>query len=148
MLGLFGKKEHPERKQLRLEFEKATSALRTADELTQTVIGHAINMTNSMFARRFGSVQGFTALSLGDKVACMQQLTAFEARVAEKDPHMRLGTALFKMWIGALAEDDTELVQKFAEELVVFSRKGEKLGVLGSNYRSRVSERAKRMCRW
>jgi hypothetical protein len=131
VFGLFSKKEDHDRKHLRLEFAKVISALNGADDLTQTVVGHAINMTNSMFIERFGSVQAFSALPKHDKAAYIQQLSAFETRVADKDPHMCLGTALFKMWIGALAEDDAELVRKFGEELARFSRKGEKLGFGG-----------------
>ena len=35
-----------------------------------------------------------------------------------------LGFGLFKMWVGATAELDTELMQKFSLELAYFSKKG------------------------
>lgn len=59
MFGFLKKKEPPGRRELREEFEKFTNALRRADDVTQMAVGHSINMANSMFIKRFGSINAF-----------------------------------------------------------------------------------------
>lgn len=125
MFKLFGKAEDPHRKEVRRQFSEATTALYGASEMDQMAVDHAINMTHSMFLKRFGSIEDFSALPPADKMLYIDQLSSFESGVG--DSHMALGTALFKMWVGALVEGDAELIKKFAEGLAPFSRKGEAL---------------------
>ena len=124
MFGFFKKKEPPGRKELREEFEKFTSALRRADDVTQIAVGHSINMANSMFIQRFGSVEAFCRQHASERIKYIQSLTAFEEKMIQQDPPVALGFGLFKMWVGVLSEQDQELMSQFAKELGYFSRKG------------------------
>ncbi len=42
-----------------------------------------------------------------------------------RDPSVSLGFGLFKMWVGGVAELDTELMEQCSKELAYFSRKGD-----------------------
>lgn len=125
MFGFFKKKEPPGRKELREEFEKFTNALRRADDVTQMAVGHSINMANSMFIKRFGSIDAFCQQPKGERIKYIQSLTAFEEKMSQQDPSVALGFGLFKMWVGVLSEQDQELMSQFSKELGYFSRKGD-----------------------
>lgn len=123
MFGFF-KKEPPGRRELREELEKFTGALRRADEATQVAVGHSINMANTMFAKRFGSIDTFCQQSANERTNYIKSLTVFEEKMSHQDPSVALGFGLFKMWVGVLSEQDHELISKFSKELEYFSRKG------------------------
>ena len=125
MFGLFKKQEPSARKGLRLEFERVTAMLRSSDNLSQMAVGHSINMANSIFAKRFQSVDSFRLLPRTQKMEFIHSLSAVEENAARKDVHFALGVALFKMWIGAVVADDVELTCQMFEELRFFSRKGD-----------------------
>lgn len=125
MFGLFKKKEPPGRKEVREEFEKFTTALHHAQDVVQVSVGHSINMANSLFAKRFGSVNEFCRQPASERIKYIQSLTAFEERMSQQDPPATLGFGLFKMWIGVVSEQDQELMSQFSKELAYFSRKGD-----------------------
>jgi len=125
MFGFFKKKEQPGRRELREEFEKLTSALRRADDITQIAVGHSINMANSMFIQRFGSPDAFCQKPTSERIEYIKSLTAFEEKMSQQDPSVALGFCLFKMWICVLSEQDHELMSQFSKELGYFSRKGD-----------------------
>lgn len=125
MFGFFKKKEPPGRKELRDEFERFTSALRCADDVTQMAVGHSINMANSIFIKRFGSIDAFCRHPQDERIKYIQSITAFEEKMSQQDPSVALGFGLFKMWVGVLSERDQELMSQFSKELGYFSRKGD-----------------------
>ena len=126
MFGFGSKKENPERKAAREEFESTCRRLRGAEEVVQIAVGHAINMANSMFVKTFGSVDGFSRLPNSQKFEYMAKLTNAENafRDERKDMASSIGFGLFKMWVGMITARDTELIESFATELSFFSRKG------------------------
>lgn len=130
MLGFGKKKEDPNRKALRKEFESVTQALRQADAVVQIAVGHAINMANSIFHQAYNSPSEFQALPKPQQIEYINKLTNMEVGLREEknDPHSSIGFGLFKMWVGAVSENDTELMNQFSSELAHFSRKGD-LGV-------------------
>ena len=127
MFGFGSKKENPDRKAAREEFESTCRQLRGADEVVQIAVGHAINMANSMFMKTFGSADGFRRIPDPQKFEYMAKLTHAEntLRDEKKDIASSLGFGLFKMWVGMLTARDTELVAAFSQELAFFSRKGD-----------------------
>lgn len=125
MFGFLKKKEPRGRRELREEFEKFTSALHRADDVTQMAVGHSINMANSMFIKRFGSINAFCQQPASERIKYIQSLTAFEEKMSQQDPSVALGFGLFKMWVGVLSEQDQELMSQFSKELGYFSRKGD-----------------------
>ena len=127
MFGFGKKKEDPNRKALREEFETVTTVLRTADNLTQVAVGHSINMANSLFHKMYSSPSEYQRLPKSERISYINKLTNMENKLQEEkgDSHSALGFGLFKMWVGAVAEDDTELMQQFSNELAYFSKKGD-----------------------
>jgi len=121
----FGKKELQGRKAFREEFDTVTAKLRRADEASQVAAGHSINMANSFFIQRFTAIESFRKLPKAEKLAYIHSLTSMEEKVTTKDPHAAVGFGLFKMWVGALSEDDEELISRFSKELAFFSKKGD-----------------------
>ena len=125
MFGLFKKQESSARKGLRLEFERVTAMLRGADDLSQMSVGHVINMMNSMFIKRFRTVDEFQLLPKSVKMDYIHSLSSMEEKMASEDPFSALGVGLFKMWIGTVVENDEALMSQFFNELSYFSRKGD-----------------------
>lgn len=117
----FSKKEPPGRKAFREEFDTVTAKLRRADELSQVAVGHSVNMANSFFIQRFSTIESFRKLPKAEKLAYIQSLTAMEEKLTGKDPHAAVGFGIFKMWVGALSEDDEELIARFSKELAFAS---------------------------
>jgi hypothetical protein len=130
MFGFGKKKEDPNRKALREEFETVTRALHQADDVVQVAVGHAINMANSIFHQAYSSPSEFQRLPKAKQIEYINKLTNTEVGLREEknDPHSSIGFGLFKMWVGALSENDTELMNQFSSELAHFSKKGD-LGV-------------------
>ena len=127
MFGFGKKKEDPNRKALREEFETVTQALRQADEVVQIAVGHAINMANSIFYQSYSTPSEFQKLPKTKQIEYIKKLTNMEVGLREEknDPHSSIGFGLFKMWVGALSENDTELLNQFNSELSYFSQKGD-----------------------
>lgn len=125
MFGFFRKRENPHRVGLRDDFLRVTTRLRAADPVIQMAVGHSINMANSLFIQRFGSIAGFRGLSKPEKFQYIEALTNAEENMAKEQPQAAVGFALFKMWIAALTEEDEELLQEFSTGLAELSRKGD-----------------------
>jgi hypothetical protein len=126
MFGLFWKREDRERKAVRLEFESMTTMVRSARPMIQACVGHGINMANTVFIARFGSIDNFRALPKNEKMEYVFALGRMEQKLAEKnDPDTCIGYALFKKWVGALALDDADLEKQFTPRLAELSRKGD-----------------------
>lgn len=125
MFGLF-KRENPDRRAMRVEFETVTRQLRTADPLAQMAVGHSINLANSLFRKRY-TVAAFQALPNRDQIAYIQNLTdmAIKLQSEASDPTAAVGFDLFKMWVGAVAAKDERLMQQIASELSYFSKLGD-----------------------
>lgn len=125
MFGFF-KRENPNRRAMRLEFETVTRQLRSADPLAQMAVGHSINMANSLFRQRFTSAS-FQALPSSEQLAYIHSLTAMETKLQGElsDPTASLGFGLFKMWVGALMAKDEPLMAQMSEELAHFSQLGD-----------------------
>ena len=125
MFDFFKKKESPARKAFREEFEQYTKALRDSEEIAQIAVGHSINMANSFFMQTYSGPDEFINRPRQEQMSYIQKLTAMENKLADSDPQASLGFGLFKMWVGALAENDKELIENFSNELAYFSRKGD-----------------------
>lgn len=124
---MFGKKEDPNRKAFRKEFEQVARSIRQADETVQAAVGHAINMANSMFYQTFSDVADFQRVSNQERIQYIHKLTHMEESLRDDkgDLPSSLGFGLFKMWVGAVSENDDELAEKFGAELAHFSQKGD-----------------------
>lgn len=125
MFGFGKKKEDPDRKAFREEFETVTRGLHLADEPTQMAVGHGINMASSLFNQSFKSPSDFQSSPINQQTDYINRLTNMEIGLRNIDPPASLGFGLFKMWLGALQENDVELLNKFLIELKYFSRKGD-----------------------
>lgn len=125
MFGYF-KRENPNRRAMRLEFEAITRQLRTADPLAQIAVGHSINMANSVFRQHY-TAASFQDLPSSEQLTCIHSLTAMEKKLQEElsDPTASLGFGLFKMWVGALMAKDEPLMAQISEELAHFSKLGD-----------------------
>jgi len=123
MFGLFKKREPQERIELRKEFEKITKAVHGADSPVQVAVGYGINMANSLFIKRFSTVDAFVSLPREESASYIKSLTQFEEKMSSQDPPTAIGIGLFKMWIGVVAERDEELATQFSKEISYFSRK-------------------------
>lgn len=134
MFGFF-KREDPNRRAMRLEFETVTRQLRTADPLAQMAVGHSINMANSFFRQRY-TATSFQALPSSEQLAYIHSLTGMETELQREHPTASLGFGLFKMWVGALMAKDEPLMAQISKELAHFSQLGDLSAVEGPPYNS------------
>lgn len=127
MFNFGKKKEDPNRRALREEFESVTKDLRQADESVQIAVGHSINIANSIFHKSYSSPSEFRQLPNSQRIEYINRLTSMENQLREEknDPHSSLGFGLFKMWVGALSENDSDLMKQISAELAYFSDKGD-----------------------
>ena len=125
MFGLF-KREDPDRRGMREEFEAVTRQLRSASPATQIAVGHAVNLANSLFRKSFGTVS-FQTLSTAEQIAYIDQLSVMETKLREVNNDLpgSLGFGLFKMWVGAVAAKDQPLMELMSKELSYFSSQGD-----------------------
>ena len=127
MFGFGKKKEDPNRAAARGEFEQMVTLLKTADDLVQAAVGHSINLANSMFRQSFPDISDFQRIPKSDRIEYMHRLAEVEERLKNEknDYPASVGFGLFKMWVGAVAENDSELIESFTKELDFFSQKGD-----------------------
>lgn len=102
------------------DFHKARTAINNADRPTQAAIAAGLNMTTTLFYKKYGGPQGFSRENRGQRIAYLKSLNDFEEKMRVQDPLFSLGVAVFKMWVAALAEDDNDLrmqIEPFLYEL-------------------------------
>lgn len=92
------------------DFHKARTAIDNADRVTQVSIAIGLNMTTTLFYKKYGGPQGFSRENKGQRIAYLKSLNDFEEKMRAQDPLFSLGVAVFKMWVAALAEDDNGLM--------------------------------------
>lgn len=114
------------REDLRKDFDKLTAEIHSAERTVQVAVGWALNLVHSIFRKSFPSNAAFELLSKGEKIEFIERISRFEDDLLERDlGQAAVGCALFKMWLGALAEGDEELGNYFSRELDHFSRLGD-----------------------
>lgn len=124
MFNLFRPKEAPERKEFRETFMRYATNLRNSDETVQALVGHAINMANSLFFRTYSDIAEFESQPKSAQLDYINKLSVMEKKLDKSEPVLALGFGLFKMWIAAVVDDDQELMEEFFVELSYFSKKG------------------------
>lgn len=127
MFGFGRKKENPDRKAAREDFERIIMALKSSSDLVQMTVGHSINLASSAFHQRYSSISDFQRLPKSEAISYIEKLADTESKLKNEkvDYHAAFGFQLFRMWLVAVAQHDTELMHKFSNELVYFSKKGE-----------------------
>ncbi len=85
------KKAAPERTAWREQFQSTMQTIRGGDRATQAVIGHSINMGNSLLHKRFGSFSAFRALPKREKLDYFDSLSKIKDSLSNTDPVAALG---------------------------------------------------------
>lgn len=106
------------------DFLKARNAIRAAPHDAQVGVAVGLNTATTMFVKRFGGVSGFSNLGKSERLAYLRKIADFEERLISTDKLTGLGVAIFKMWLGAVIENDQELLDKIEPFLKELSFKG------------------------
>jgi hypothetical protein len=128
MFGIFRRRETAERKTARREFESVIASLRSRSPVEQALVGHSINLANSVFVQRFGSVAKFAALPQAERLEYFASLqTMLEKLRTSGDREALAGFGLFRLWLwGASAPvTDAALQRQITQSLEELSRKGD-----------------------
>lgn len=116
------------REGLRREFHWLLGKLGAVQPTIQMVVGHGVNMAHAMFCQAYPTSECFQQLTPEERHAYIRAISDAEDRFREDvDPHIAIGYALFKMWVGALAAGDQELMGEFRIALLPFRDKGYRL---------------------
>jgi hypothetical protein len=115
MFSLF--REPPLRRKFREEFEELTALIRRSDLALRMVVAHSIHTANAAFQKSFASLEAFQVLPMSRQMDYVQKLSAMERELHAVEPAAAMGFGLFKMYVGALTEGDTQLANQFAKEL-------------------------------
>ena len=125
MFNPFKKQVSPLREEIRNDFAKYAREVKDSEDVYQIGVGHAINMANSMFIQRFGSIDGFCQRSTSERSDYQAKLAASAIEIGKQDGLTARGFLLFTMWVAAVNNRDQELISEFSKELAYFSRKGD-----------------------
>ncbi len=128
MFGLFGKRRESPREGIRKDYDRVMDVIRRSPPAAQIAVGHSINLVNSMFVKRFGTIAAFQALPENERLGYIESLTKAEAAAA-KEPPAAVAFALFKMWVAAISTDDPEMIEYLSNGISELSRKGDLGGV-------------------
>jgi hypothetical protein len=116
------------RKGLCKDFDKLTADINAADQVTQVAIGHGLNLVHSIFRKSYCDLADYKALPKSEKIEYLNRMSRFEEELLEQNNReTAIGCALFKMWLGAIAEGDDELAGYFSNQLEQLSRLGDLL---------------------
>lgn len=130
MFGLFKKKEDPDRKRSREEFDQLMKMVMQRDPLDRMAVGHAINMVNTLFYQRFGSLQGFMRKGKSEQNTYLQQLREMQESVPQEDVATYVGMNLFIKWVASIVMEDKELMVLFTEGISLISEEGDMSGMM------------------
>ena len=114
MFGLFGKRRESPREGIRKDYDRVMDVVRRSPPEAQLVVGHTINLVNSIFLKRFGTIAAFQALPEKERLGYIESLTKAEAAAA-KEPPAVVAFALFKMWVAAISANDREMIDYFSK---------------------------------
>ncbi len=128
MLGFFKKKKGKERDGVIEEFKTMINKTRNGDEDAQMVVGHGVNMANSVFLKAYSSPDDFRGRPYKEKWEYFKKFIKFKEGVKGKDFGLYIGIHFFGTWLLALVENDDDLEKLVQKELVWLSKKGEPLG--------------------
>jgi hypothetical protein len=128
MFGIFKKKKSNERDGVIEEFNSMINQTKTGKEDSQMLIGHGVNVANSIFLKAYSSPDDFRGRSYKEKFKYFKKFIKFKEGVKEKDFGLYIGIHFFGTWLLALVQDDNDLENLVKKELVWLSKKGEPLG--------------------
>lgn len=128
MFGFFRNKKNNERDRVIEEFNSIMNQTKTGAEDAQMVIGHGVNMANSVFLKAYSSPDDFRCRSHKEKLEYFKKFIKFKEDVKDKDIGLYMGIHLFGTWLLGFVQDDDDLEQLVKKELAWLSKKGEPLG--------------------
>lgn len=87
------------------------------------VVGNTINILTTILLREFHSLDNFIMQEKHVIEKYISKLTKMEE--SADDAAVKIGTGIFKMWVGTVLANDRELYSKFSKELDRLSRLGD-----------------------
>lgn len=118
----FFKKNDP-RKEFIDEFNHIISVVNRAPAVGQMVVGNTINILTTILLREFHSLDNFIMQEKHVIEKYISKLTKMEE--SADDAAVKIGTGIFKMWVGTVLANDRKLYSKFSKELDRLSRLGD-----------------------
>lgn len=125
MLNFFRNKKGSEREAVILEFRNMIEKTKAGKNDIQIVVGHGVNMSNSIFLKTYSSPDDFRKKLYKEKFKYLQKFKEFQESCREKDLAFYMGIHFFATWLVALVENDNELEKIVQKELIWLSKKGE-----------------------
>ncbi|KDM92463.1 hypothetical protein [Photobacterium galatheae] len=127
MFGFFKKrkkKESPQSEAKNNNFFVIAQAIRKSEPAVQIAVGDSIRLAQSMFKVSFPSRSFFQDLPLNEKVDYLDKLVSFENALNEKgDKISAFGFILFRLWLVALIDTDSDAFSAINEELEYLCKK-------------------------
>lgn len=115
------KKEDPDRKRAREEFDEIMQLVLSQDIAKRAAVGHVINMANGLFRSRFNNVQLFMSCGQDEQIDYLRSLQDLQDKLPEHDIASILGFNLFTKWVTAMVMGDKELLVLFTEGLSIIA---------------------------
>jgi len=123
MFNLF-KKKNPDREAIHHVARNLVASANQADKMTRIAVGHAINMANSMFIKKFGSVEGFQATPKPEQIAYIKASTEFVEKLINQDPVAAVGARFFSIWVTGISANDQPLLSILEDTMSSLSIEG------------------------
>jgi hypothetical protein len=129
MFGLFRKRKTANTPNANSDFDGVMARLRSMPPAEQILVGHGINLANSILLQGHGSVEKFATLPEKERLDYFQALTRTIEKMkqqGQEQSQAAAGFSLYRLWLfGAVAPvTDKALQQKITAFMDEFSRKG------------------------
>ena len=110
------------------EFKEMIETTKAGKDDAQMVVGHGVNMANSIFLKTYPSPDVFQTKPYKEKLKYLKKFKKFQESYRQKDLAFYIGIHFFATWLLSLVENDSELEKIVQKELIWLSQKGELLG--------------------
>ena len=111
-------------RQVCTRLDEYLAQLRQAGEPQQAVVGHAMNMANTLLIQEFASVAGFRTAEPGAQYKFLERLDGMVRRLEATHLGMSWGFRVFWMYARLLMQSDPQIASRYWPEVARLGKKG------------------------
>lgn len=105
------------------EFDRVICRLKASDARTQLSVGTGVQLANSEFITRFGTLEIFRRSAPEEQQHFLSWLDDKELDARGDEPGGALGISLYRIWLANTLRGRHDMAEKLGETLTLLSRK-------------------------
>jgi hypothetical protein len=122
MMRLLPRRSDPARHELD-GIKSVLRCLKSAPAQTRFGVGAGIYLANTNFMSRFGGMQSFRQIPLGEQQRFYSALSDLEMGLRSREPGIALGVGLYRIWLAGVLAGRSDAAELLGEELTELSRR-------------------------